>query len=76
MLDLNKLVRMLDEALAKETPDSWNRKYNEYVRQNSEDFLEDDVLPMTGPECYETPIELECAEYHAKTENKSYAQTE
>jgi hypothetical protein len=75
MLDLDKLARMLDEALAKETPESWNRKYNEYVRQHPEEFSEDDALPMTGTELYGTPVEFEHTAYHAKAENKSYART-
>ncbi|KAA6344448.1 hypothetical protein EZS27_007933 [termite gut metagenome] len=75
MLDLDKLARMLDEALAKETPESLNRWYNEQVMLDMEGFLDDvvlkDSLHITGTELYITSAKLEHAAYHAKTENES-----
>jgi hypothetical protein len=75
MLDLDKLARMLDEALAKETPESLNKWYNEQVMLDMEGFLNDvvlkDSLPMISTELYITSAKREYAAYHAKTENES-----
>lgn len=44
MLDLKKLERMLDEALAKETTESWNSWYESHILAGLPEYVNDSII--------------------------------